>query len=87
MSEKVARTLAPPRLFIRNKRDCKSARKTILAISDCRYWRYKGIPSYWFGPDSFKCSAANESASLDEIYLVAAVHALTAAKYLIDSHY
>lgn len=54
-----------------------------IAISDCRYWRYRGIPAYWYGPDSFLCSAANEHVSLDEIFHIAATHALTAVKFLL----
>lgn len=54
-----------------------------IAISDCRYWRYRGIPAYWYGPDSFLCSAANENVSLDEIFHIAATHALTAVKFLL----
>lgn len=53
-----------------------------IAISDCRYWRYRGVPAYWYGPDSFLCSAANENVSLDEIFHIAATHALTAVKFL-----
>lgn len=54
-----------------------------IAISDCRYWRYRGTPAYWYGPDCFLCSAANENVSLDEIFHVAATHALAAVKFLL----
>ncbi|MCM1532017.1 MAG: M20/M25/M40 family metallo-hydrolase [Ruminococcus flavefaciens] len=54
-----------------------------IAISDCRYWRYRGIPAYWYGPDSFLCSAADEHISLDELFHIAATHALTAVKFLM----
>lgn len=54
-----------------------------IAISDCRYWRYKGTPAYWYGPDSWRCSAADESVSVEEIFHVAATHALVAVKFLM----
>ncbi|SEF80362.1 M20/M25/M40 family metallo-hydrolase [Parabacteroides chinchillae] len=54
-----------------------------IAISDCRYWRYRGIPAYWYGPDSFLCSAADEHVSIDEIFHIATTHALTAVKFLL----
>lgn len=53
-----------------------------IAISDLRYWRYRGIPGYWYGPDSTKCSAANESVSIDEILHVIAVYVLTVFRLL-----
>lgn len=54
-----------------------------IAISDCRYWRYRGIPAYWYGPDSFLCSTADEHVSIDEIFHIATTHALTALKFLL----
>jgi acetylornithine deacetylase/succinyl-diaminopimelate desuccinylase-like protein len=53
-----------------------------IAISDCRYWRYRGIPAYWYGPGGADCSAANESVSIDDLLDTVRVHALTAYEYL-----
>ncbi|WP_171056252.1 M20/M25/M40 family metallo-hydrolase [Paenibacillus sinopodophylli] len=54
-----------------------------VAISDCRYWRYRGTPAYWYGPDGSDCSAANESVSIEELLHIVRTHALAAAQYLI----
>jgi|GEM_PF-1264132 len=55
-----------------------------IAISDCRYWRYKGTPAYWYGPDGADCSAANEFVSIEELLHVVRTHALSAVKYLLS---
>lgn len=31
-----------------------------IAISDCRHWRYRNIPAFWYGADGSRCSAANK---------------------------
>lgn len=56
-----------------------------IAISDCRYWRYRGTPAYWYGPDGPDCSAANESVSIEELLHVVRTIALAAAKYLLSA--
>ena len=53
-----------------------------IAISDCRYWRYRNIPAYWFGPGGELCSAANEFVTIDDLLMTTRVHALTALKFL-----
>lgn len=53
-----------------------------IAISDCRYWRYKKIPAYWYGVGGELCSAANEFVTIEDLIHVTKVHALTALKYL-----
>lgn len=53
-----------------------------IAISDCRYWRYRGIPAYWYGPGGETCSAANESISIEDLLNTVRVHTLTAFEYL-----
>lgn len=58
-----------------------------IAISDLRYWRYRGIPAYWYGPDSTKCGAGDESVSIDEILHVAATYALTVIRLMEDMDY
>lgn len=54
-----------------------------IAISDCRYWRYRGIPAYWYGVDGPDCSAANESVPIEELLHVVRTSALAAAQYLL----
>lgn len=53
-----------------------------IAISDCRYWRYKGIPAYWYGPGGEDCSAANESVSVEDLLNTVRVHTIAAFVYL-----
>ena len=53
-----------------------------IAISDCRYWRYRNIPAYWYGVGGENCSAANESIRVDELIRMVKVHTLTAFRYL-----
>lgn len=53
-----------------------------IAISDCRYWRYKGIPAYWYGPGGEDCSAANESVSVEDLLNTVRVHTVAAFAYL-----
>ncbi|MCW3792658.1 M20/M25/M40 family metallo-hydrolase [Paenibacillus sp. LS1] len=54
-----------------------------VAISDCSYWRYRGTPAFWYGPDGNECSAANESVTIEELLHIVRTHALSAARYLI----
>ena len=53
-----------------------------IAISDCRYWRYKGIPAYWFGPGGENCSAANENVMIEDLLNTVRIHTITALEYL-----
>ena len=53
-----------------------------IAISDCRYWRYLGIPAYWYGLGGELCSAADEFVTIEDLIHVTKVHTLTALKYL-----
>ena len=73
-------------ISIRNAAKSIGLKKPILtpdiAISDCRYWRYRGIPAYWYGPGGEDCSAANESISIEDLLNTVRVHALTALEYL-----
>lgn len=51
------------------------------ALSDCKYWRDRGIPAYWFGPTPV-AGTANESVSIEELMILVKTHALAAATYL-----
>ena len=53
-----------------------------VALSDCRYWRYRGTPAYWYGAGGELCSAPNEFVAIDDLIHVTKVHALTALKFL-----
>ena len=53
-----------------------------IAISDCRYWRYLGIPAYWYGLGGELCSAADEFITIEDLIHVTKVHTLAALKYL-----
>ncbi|OME57256.1 hypothetical protein BSK61_09305 [Paenibacillus odorifer] len=57
-----------------------------VAISDCRYWRYRGTPAFWYGPDGSNCSAANESVSIKELLHLVRTHALAATQYLMNNY-
>ncbi|KAF9694597.1 hypothetical protein EKO04_007233 [Ascochyta lentis] len=38
-----------------------------VTISDLRYWRYRRIPGFWYGPDEEDVSAANESVKIEDL--------------------
>lgn len=54
------------------------------AISDCRHWRYRGIPAFWYGPDGGRCSAANEYVEIEELLHIVRTHTLAAIQYLMN---
>lgn len=53
-----------------------------VAISDLRYWRYREIPGFWYGPDGEKVSAANESVDIEEMLHLVRTYVLASARYL-----
>ena len=53
-----------------------------VALSDCRYWRYRGTPAYWYGAGGELCSAADEFVTIEDRIHVTKVHALSALRYL-----
>lgn len=53
-----------------------------IALSDCRYWRYRGIPAYWYGPGGEECGMANESVSIEDLLNTVRIHTLSAFEYL-----
>lgn len=53
-----------------------------IALSDCRYWRYRGIPAFWYGPDGSLCSAANEHVLTEELVHLACTYTLAVFDYL-----
>jgi succinyl-diaminopimelate desuccinylase len=53
-----------------------------IAISDLRYWRYRGIPGFWYGPNGENVSAANESVEIEELLHLVRTYVLASAEYL-----
>jgi acetylornithine deacetylase/succinyl-diaminopimelate desuccinylase-like protein len=51
------------------------------ALSDCKFWRSRGTPSYWYGPTPV-AGTANESVSIDELLNMVRTHTLASAHYL-----
>jgi succinyl-diaminopimelate desuccinylase len=43
--------------------------------SDCRFWRYKGIPAAIFGPKSYNMAASDEHIEVEDYFTVMKVHA------------
>jgi acetylornithine deacetylase/succinyl-diaminopimelate desuccinylase-like protein len=54
-----------------------------LATSDCRYWRDRGTPAYWYGPSSTNICAADESVSIEELLHIVRTHTVAAAQFLL----
>jgi len=50
--------------------------------TDCRYWRWRGIPAYVYGPIPHNMGAADEYVTLDDLYGTVRVHVLSAFDYL-----
>lgn len=57
-----------------------------IALSDCRYWRYQGIPAFWYGPDGSLCSAANEHVKTEELVHLVCTYTLAVFDYLQQAH-
>ncbi|KAF3769723.1 hypothetical protein M406DRAFT_66194 [Cryphonectria parasitica EP155] len=53
-----------------------------LGATDCKFYRYKGVPSYVFGVSPETMGAKNESISVQEYLSVLKTHALAAWEYL-----
>lgn len=57
-----------------------------IAISDCRHWRYRGIPAFWCGADGSRYSAANEYVEIEELLHLVRTYTLAAMQYLSKPH-
>lgn len=53
-----------------------------LGATDCKFWRYKGVPAYVFGVSPESMAAVDESVSVEEFISVIKTHALAAWEYL-----
>lgn len=50
--------------------------------SDTRFWRYRGVPAYIYGPTPVGTAAANEWVETEEFLHIVRTHALSAIDYL-----
>lgn len=53
-----------------------------LGATDCKFYRYKGVPAYVFGVSPETMGAKNESVSVEEFLTTVKTHALAAWEYL-----
>lgn len=53
-----------------------------MGATDCKFYRYKGVPAYVFGVSPETMGAKNESVSVDEFLAVVRTHALAAWEFL-----
>lgn len=53
-----------------------------LGATDCKFYRYKDVPTYVFGVSPETMAAKNESVSIDEFLAVLKTHVLSAWEYL-----
>lgn len=73
------------RILQRNAEHVRGIRpKPAISIggTDARYWRWKGIPAYVYGPVPYNMGAADEYVTLDDLYGTVRVHVLSAFDYL-----
>ncbi|KAL3476291.1 hypothetical protein BJX99DRAFT_258611 [Aspergillus californicus] len=54
-----------------------------MGATDCKHYRYAGIPAYVYGCSPITMASVNESASVDEFLHVTKVHALATLDYLV----
>lgn len=57
-----------------------------LGGSDARYWRWRGVPAYLYGPSPKTMGHREEHVTIDELFAVLRVHALSAIDYLATNH-
>ena len=53
-----------------------------LGGSDLKFWREKGIPSYYYGPTNHGMGTVDEYVEIEELIHVVKVHLLSAYEYL-----
>jgi succinyl-diaminopimelate desuccinylase len=53
-----------------------------LGGSDCKFWRYRGVPAFYYGVSPDRLAGPDEGVDLDEFLHVVKVHAATAWDYL-----
>ncbi len=57
-----------------------------LGGTDCRLWRYLGIPAYVYGPTPYAMGAPDEYVLIDDLLGTVQVHTLSAFDYLSIKH-
>ena len=55
-----------------------------LGGSDSRWWRYRGVPAYLYGPSPVSMGRSDEHVTVEEFLHVVRTHALSAFDYLIQ---
>ena len=53
-----------------------------IGATDCKFFRYKGVPSFVYGPSPETMSMADEHVPIDDFIHVLRTHALAAFDYL-----
>jgi succinyl-diaminopimelate desuccinylase len=53
-----------------------------LGATDCKFWRYRKVPAYVFGPAPGRMAMTNESIPVNEFITVVKAHVLSAWEYL-----
>jgi succinyl-diaminopimelate desuccinylase len=53
-----------------------------LGATDCKFWRYKGIPAFVYGVSPQSMGTENERVLIEEFLSVVKVHAITVLEYL-----
>jgi succinyl-diaminopimelate desuccinylase len=56
-----------------------------LGATDCKFWRYRNVPAYIFGPGPGRMAMTNEFVPVDEFITVVKAHTLSAWEYLNGS--
>jgi succinyl-diaminopimelate desuccinylase len=53
-----------------------------IGATDCKFWRYEGVPAYVFGVSPETMAASDESVSVEEFLAVVKTHVLAGWEYL-----
>jgi succinyl-diaminopimelate desuccinylase len=56
-----------------------------LGCTDCRLWRYQGVPAIVYGPTPYGMGAADEYVTMDDLFATIGVHVLSAFDYLTET--
>ena len=51
--------------------------------TDCRLWRYRGVPAYSYGPSPLTMATVDEWVEIDDFLHVVRTHMLSAYDYLM----
>jgi len=76
------------RILTRNAAKARNLKPTPglgVGSTDCRLWRYAGVPSYIYGPTPYNMGAPDEHVTLEDFFAMMSTHALSAFDYLAPS--